>query len=512
VNLVAPNSTSLNQGKNLTSTTISQFVEKHRNNLFAYALTPEELATVFSNNETGKIFSEQITKIQNLTNLPMGSTARLKALEERQRITTEARTLVDNLFQQQSIEQMNLDLLSVFNQYLTDPSARGPLQYIIQEIENYNFSPQQLHDIHMRATTLHQATMGTWIATGVFAAIALKKSLPSMIKGLEKNWSLLGRFGKNTAETIAARSTTTPLTEVERILMELERAGNTSAKSIQARANNLETKFGITAANESKNGIPDALITNARSTPGKSRFDFLKAGSVLHQNRVFRWAANALKSQSFKNFALFTGANIAASGVYVGFNGLNKAYFDTDIDDHYLNTVELDTETSSRGRNLKSDYYDGLAVLNLTCSSYDFMVKTKSRLDALKLNKATALSSEQILEQAQELNEIYTEYFMLAKTAPRYFETIRLPEEIKMDESTGLVSLDITLQNRLVHEEVSCSIFATSQNSDKRSSNHLKSTTSAVDVNLGYPLNNLREALTNIFEAEELVKKNSQSK
>ncbi|MEQ1666017.1 MAG: hypothetical protein ABL927_11645, partial [Bdellovibrionales bacterium] len=391
-------------------------------------------------------------------------------------------------------------------------SARGPLQYLIQEIENYNFSSQQLHDIHARATILHQATMGTWIATGVFAAIALKKSLPSMIKGLEKNWSLFRRFGKSTSETISTRSTTAPLTEVERILMDLERAGNTSAKSIQSRASNLESKFGITAANDSKNGIPDALITNARSTPGKSGFDFLKAGSALHQNRVFSWLTGALKSKSFKNFAIFTGANIAASGVYVGFNGLNKAYFDTDIDDHYLNTVELDTETSSRGRNLKSDYYDGLAVLNLTCSSYDFMLKTKSLLDALKLNKATALSSDQILEQAKELNAIYTEYFLLAKTAPRYFETIRLPEEIKMDESTGLISLDITLQNRLVHEDVSCSVFATSQNSDKKSSNLLKSTTSAVDVNLGYPLNNLREALTHIFEAEELVKKNSPTK
>ncbi len=168
---------------------VDQFVAKYKNSVYAYTLSTEEFEKAISERGAGGSYGDQIRLTIEKTEGAKDSISRIQELEEVEKINFDAFQIVDEMFKQNSIEQMNLDLLSIMHDYIFETESRGPLTHIINAIEQDHFSPDQMHEMKKQATYLKQYTTGSmwaFAADTVGVILSLRERSTWVIEHLRK--------------------------------------------------------------------------------------------------------------------------------------------------------------------------------------------------------------------------------------------------------------------------------------------------------------------------------------
>lgn len=365
---------------------------------------------------------------------------------------------------------MNLDLLQILRLYVVNEEARGPLNVLLTQIEQYHFSAEQLHAMEKEATYLNQYTEGALYSFGalfVGAIACLKMNCQPLRKAIGKVFTSSGKTAGHAAES------STPAVA----------AGNMTWNDL---ITDLE-KLGVRTADNSV-------------ATGSARASAAPTSQTLQRKRLLTKLMSLKGDMNFRSFALVTGATIVGGSANIGWNALNRAFYDKDITNTYLNPGDY-----------KSDYFDALAVARLSCRSFDLAEKTVgsaglSNTDAKKM----AL--------ARELNVLYSEYAILQRIAVRYQEKVVLPAAFRADRKTGVLNMSIDANGKTFSESVPCAKLRGENAADATGAGAVAnagtsgiSTTSTrghgerLEVNLGEVLYDLNQAYENLIVVDGSV-------
>ncbi|MCB0350708.1 MAG: hypothetical protein KDD38_05955 [Bdellovibrionales bacterium] len=396
------------------SVNVDNYVTRYKNSAYAYTLSAEDFEKALDENGLRGPYAAQLQLASDKEQGARDSLGKIEELRNIENMDLEAFQIVDQMFNQSSIEQMNLDLLSIMHDYLFDADSRGPLSHIIKAIENYNFSPEQITEMKKQATYYKQYATGSMWA---FALVTVGTILSLRTRGAWVVENISRRFGqgKNTAAKAASKpsaavKTTTPSPADKEI------------EDFIRRTNKLRGASPL-----SEHMLKDAQL--------------IKQSSSVLKTKFFSNISAVSKKQSFKNFAFITGASITGGVANIGYNALNRAFFNEDITNSYFNPVDIQT-----------DIYDGLAVLNLSCQSHDLLERAKSIPTHAEEFEPTV---EQI-ELLKELNSLYSEFTILKKLTPQYLEKILLDESISANTIDGTVTLDLMYKEYRIQETIAC--------------------------------------------------------
>lgn len=448
---------------------VDKFISKHSQNKFAYELSNDEFIEAMSSDGVSEAYRQQIEKLSE--KMSSGSTS-LENNEYEIReaeIRAEAFAIVDEMFKVYSVEQINFTLLSLLNDYLFKNEARGPITYLLDAIQNYNFSPEQMERIQTEANKLKQFTDGSIATIFVLSAASIigyfrrgrVATQADVAPGLRALWNrLVGK--KSNAGTLAKTTSAT-------------NAAATSQHSLENKSL-LELKQMLDEATQS------ARHSSKLQTPNAT----LQQMAKMNKEKFYSKLSMLGDHPSFYNFAFIFGATAVGGAANIGYNALNRAIFAEDIRHSFINTNQFTAKPQAS--DLRSDYYDGLAVLNLTCSA---LYIKKGAEELLRKDPATSANSSQMqFLLMKELNSLYVEYSLLKRLAPRYMSTVPLPREgqgptaqgISFNSESDMVELNLNVMNYALHEEMRCEGLKTTLGNENLTSS------SAIEVNLGEAL------------------------
>lgn len=425
------------------SKNIDSYVDKYSNSVYAYTLRAEDLENALSENGLNGAYDAQIRKAIEKSKPAQGSLEQIKELELKEQMDLEAFQIVDQMFKQKNIEQMNLELLSIMHDYLFDSSARGPLSHILNAIEQYNFSPEQMREMKKKSMPLKQYTTGSmWgiAAISIGALFSLRKRGLHFAEAIGKK---IEKTNVTATQPLSQKSTSTIVenkNEVEQMLLEIHIL---------------------------KGGTSESFLT--RNTP-----QIISTSTQASKNKFFIKLSDFSKKQTFRNFVFVTGASVVGGSANVGYNALNQMFFDEDISNAYINPDDI-----------KPKLYDGLAVLNLTCQSYDLLTRSKA-IDFSKIEK-TEITPEQF-SLIKNLNSLYSEFTILKRLSPQYLEKSFLPSEVTANTAEGSVTLNANIKGKAISETIPCEMLKNAELDGN----------SRVSVNLGEVLLLLTESYLEI--------------
>jgi hypothetical protein len=427
-----------------TSAQLDLFIKKYSNSIYAYQLTEDDLQKVFTE---GGVEIAYLTQLQQAIEMAADAStskekvAKAKALHE---MKLEASAIVDQMFRQESIEQMNLDLLKILHRYLFDENSRGPLSHILYAIEQYNFSPEQMRQLEKKASYLKQYTDGALVS---FAVITLAAVANFKVHGQSLYKYILQSLKKEAPAT-------TKVTAAEQ------------AKNASSEVNNIDQMI---IDLEKMGGAGIAKTTSNKSVDVNT--EAIKAVSQVSKMKFFNLLNQLRRHITFKNFAYITGATIVGGGTNIGWKALQRIYFPDDISDSYANPEPL-----------RTDYYDGLATLRLTCRSFDLNEKAKT------LNAKQSDFNTELFNATKNLNSLYVELTILQRLAKRYNEKVTLPQAVQVNPSTGIVTANIQIKDKVHKEQFECLKLKTS----------ISSASSLIEVNLNEALYYIKETFQNL--------------
>jgi hypothetical protein len=171
---------------------------------------------------------------------------------------------------------------------------------------------------------------------------------------------------------------------------------------------------------------------------GTTRATADPATQVLQRKRLLVKLMSLKGDMNFRSFALVAGATVVGGSANIGWNALNRAFYDTDITNTYLNPGDY-----------KSDYFDALAVARLSCRSFDLAEKTVG-------SAALANADVKKMALARELNALYSEYAILQRIAVRYQEKVVLPAAFRADRKAGVLLMSINANGKTFSEAIPC--------------------------------------------------------
>ena len=410
------------------------FIKEYSDKEYAYELTAEELETAFQEADTEGSFSSMIFKINQIKNKWQVPNAKIQfdRHDEIEKMEQEALEIVKRLFKQQSILDMNLSLIGLFHDYIFQPEKRGPLSVIFKTIENYKFSEDDLRELQRKKTLLSRGTSGfnwaTGVAAGVITVFALFRLKNAYLakKALKKESLVLEK------ESLAM--------EKESITLEKIKPNQTITESA-IKAPRYKEPVGPMSRNEYFKQVGGTIM-------GYTINDFENAKNITQVSVHFFKYQNYKKilsqgmSSGLSRLAKYAGIGALGAAGNIGLQAFLDVEFPPTANDNgllhpantYLNPDEL-----------KHNFYDGIAILNLSCRSRAMEIKSRS-----------IKSSEERFEILKEMNEIYSEFELLKDIAPHMMEKVSLSKQVQYNPNTGKITFDIPHLNLNSKGEFDC--------------------------------------------------------
>ncbi len=451
-----PNSTPPVQFKMMTSVPalVRDFITKHSRDEFAYRLTSDEFAKALEDSKgyTDGVFNAQASKVLKMMSQPEDSLVAFHRAKAEQALAAEAHQLVDNLINDvfrhnRPVSDLNMLLITLAHDYAFDSINAGPLDYLINAINEYHFSEPQLAEIRKQSSDdyrMARAQYGTYGLYILGSAIGLIKYGPAI---LQRNFPGLFRggllaslkeaigLGEKSAAGAANKST---ITSAEK--SEMTAVAKTAETSVAARTIDEKYEALIKELEEMESHLP-----TQQTLPSELRrlVENMTRSRVLRSMDVARGSLRWLQKYGIlTNLKLAVGlyaAGKAAGGIDILGHALFDKYVGETVDNSYININD------EKGQNLRSDYFDGLAILNLSCKSRALVYATQS-----------ALNADDHLAAVKKLNGDYVDYVLYKNYAPRYDSKVTLPEGISVDPATGIVSYKIQIKDRVLTDHFAC--------------------------------------------------------
>jgi hypothetical protein len=377
---------------------IDAFVAKLQNTPYVFHLTAEEFEKAWAETGVKPAFAAQFEKARMATQGPETSEEKDAWLKTQSSIRDEAAQIVRNLFSQ-PIEHVNLSMIAILHAYLFEENARAPLSFIINEITNYKFSPAELKRLRKKDTWQAQASKGAIVGTlATMAATAAvlwrKRFSPELLKAMFKS----------------------------------------APKAVAKEAAVVGKEVG---EGRGRVRVDDVLSNPFRYVPGSpgtaTKELAIDSAKFVSRKRLFSKVTGFLMSPAnFKATLSVIGIQVGAGAANVGWNALAKTLFDED-----LSTTPINVE------DVRSNYYDGLAALRLSCQAHELITYTSQ-------------PNFELLEATKFLNGLYSEFSMLKKINPKLLEITDLPPEITLNSGTGAIEFLVTVNGKEIKESFSC--------------------------------------------------------
>jgi hypothetical protein len=449
---------------------INAFVNKYSQSEFAYALTPEEFqkALTESKGATDPLFNAQAQKVLAKLSAPTDNLERFHRAQQEQIMAGDANHVIDMLIQEvisgkRSVTDLNMLILTLPHDTVFESEKAGPLRYLSIALNNYHFSEDQLKEIRIKSSAEYRSGRDSFfvdiavpvaMALGIwkYGDIYLKKYLPGLFKG-----GLLSgakRVEDESGSELLMRPPGSAAVTAEK----------DGARSVEEKYQTIMRKLEAMESDLADGSAPKEL---------QSPIEKVSRANILNRMDIIRSPLRGLQ-----RFGVLINPKFTI-GVYVGGklvggmdnlgHALYDSYYGNKLSDSYVNVDDIEI-----GKDLRSDYFDGLAVLNLSC-------KTR----ALLLTTQSPLTADQHLDAVKKLNSYYVDYQMYEHFAPRYDGKVVLPEGISDDPKTGIVTYALQVKDRNFSFHFQC--------------DELKGSSSTrVEVNLAEALYDLMESYNNL--------------
>ncbi|OFZ17974.1 MAG: hypothetical protein A2Z20_06920 [Bdellovibrionales bacterium RBG_16_40_8] len=394
----------------ILQTRIDSFIKIYQEKEFAYGLSLEELEQSAQEAGLENIFANMVYKVNREKTRGLvepNAQIRFDRHDEIVAMQNEALFLVRDLFAQNSIEEMNLTLISLFRDYIFHPEMRGPLSIILKQIENYKFSEFELREIQKKKDKLYQFTNGvTWggLAVGALALFASRRHIAALLERIST------KINSNALAKRAGKNARTP-------------------KILHAAA---EPKGAMTLEQYFKKSGGSVMGYTIKDF--QSPVQVTKIATNFSKFNIYKKILNLGGKESMIQLAQYSGI-VATFGV--GNIGL-QAYLDAVYGSTGKNTL-------LNPKNLLDDFYSGLTVLNLSCRSRAMVFRSQK-----------AVTAQERFAILKEMNAIYSEYELLKDLLPNMMTKINLPAQITYDAKTGKISFDLLHLNLKDKGEFNC--------------------------------------------------------
>jgi hypothetical protein len=383
---------------------IDRFTRDVQETGHAFELTQADFNRAWAEGGPALVHFKQLLQITAMDeNAGKTSLEKINWEREEEILRNEAARIAVDLFAQ-PIEIVNLTLTHILRTYLFEETARGPLRYILNAIGAYRFSAAEISRLKKEAKAGSQFVNGyfyTGIGALTLAAIINPKPLYryalKAAVGLKRAMSaMVSSITRRELEEVAARAS-----RLDKIIAGLERLSTYQREGT--------ARVGIDGA----------------ARVGRARILAEKVSSVLMPGGI-------------KTLLYVTGISAVGGAANVGWQALSKQILGEDWDLQPIPVMDL-----------KKNVYDGLAVLRLTCRSFDF----RGRLAAAK---QPAIVDIGIM---RELNGLFTEYEVLKTINPVYLSVVTLPESVSLVPSSGDVGFTFRKNGVDISEKFNCPLL-----------------------------------------------------
>jgi hypothetical protein len=362
-----------------------------------YLLAETDVIKLLKDSDVDAVLKAQVARVSDVEYGPSDSLQKLDWSEQRAAVEQRALELTKEIFAQQVID-VNLTLLEILHRFLFNEGESGPLRFLIAEIMNYRFSPDELYRLQKEASYAHQFTQGTllgFIALSGFALYKGRKSPGQMWTRLVEGFKWMWRPAALEAEAVIPKQTKSAGTTVDDLLLILQRSG-------------LAPKAAKAATSQTGRAIQNL---------GKMRFF----------SRMF----NMLNPTSAHGLVILSG--VAGGSADVGLHALVNA---------------LDPESSSntiiKFDDLRDSFYDPLSAMHLSCMSHDLVERLRTAQPG------------PLLPWVMEMNSIYTDFEILKRMNNALVDITPLSPLVKLDPSTGQLSFQRQTRNGEITESFIC--------------------------------------------------------
>lgn len=147
---------------------IQSFVKSVQGSDYNYSLDPARFEEIW--NGPAPILSahsEQIDLLQRKFEESQDPTEKYNRLMRQRQLAAQAQVIVDRMFKNSSIVDINTRIVSLLHQYIFEPHSREALVYIVEAIDRHAFSPEERERLKNEANKFYQYRQGSsWTIFG----------------------------------------------------------------------------------------------------------------------------------------------------------------------------------------------------------------------------------------------------------------------------------------------------------------------------------------------------------
>lgn len=348
----------------------ARLVRETQSSSFTYRLTPAQFAHAFSETEQRQALqalNEQINKVsgRGFSNYE----AYEMQIQKEEFLANRVNPLVNRLLKMNKA-QINLLILQLARDYLLNDQKRIAAQLLLEGIAAKKFSQEELNRLAKEDTYGHQAVEGSKWGTGVAVlgglVVGARRNGPSILSRLKGLWT------KAPQKVSAAKN---KIKEVRGLTLQ--------------EALEIARQGGVRFASDLGTNITEVLTRKNKLA------------------RIKEWSKNFHKSETFSDIAFVVLANGAGAATFTGYHALHKAFFKENMKNGMINPQLI-----------RDEYYDGLAVLKLSCQVQSLVPRAESLAALQNMNRATQAQ----LEAEYKKLLIYYADFMYLKDATGRFD------------------------------------------------------------------------------------------